>query len=105
VQFPDDVDGDVLRRLEKAGLDFSRPQTVDFNIDFNCWPPATEALNILRAKYGSIEVVEPEENYSGYVLIQAQALVNYPFVAGTQKETTTLMSKFGGVCESWGVLC
>jgi len=35
VQWPDDADGDVLRRMKARGFDFNQPCLVDFNVDFD----------------------------------------------------------------------
>ncbi len=104
MQFPDDVDGDVLRRLQESGLDFSQPQTVEFIVDFCFWPPDAEALDILRKKYSSIQVFKPEDHYDGYIVLNIRELITHAFLIDTQKEITTLMSNYGGVCEAWGVL-
>ena len=105
MQFPDDVDGDVLRRLQETGLDFSQPQNVEFIVDFCFWPPDPEALSILRNKYGSIQIFKPEDDRYGYAVLNARALITHAFLVGTQKEISTLMSNYGGSCEAWGVLC
>lgn len=102
--FPNDVDGDVLRRLEDSGFDFSITWEIDFNVDFNCWPPSQEALNILEKEYGAIEVFEPEEESDGYILFNITSIVSYDLIMDTQRKASSLVSTFGGVCESWGVL-
>tara|TARA_R110001583_G_scaffold66418_1_gene190920 strand:- start:182 stop:499 length:318 start_codon:yes stop_codon:yes gene_type:complete len=104
LNFPNDVDGDVLRRLEESGFDFSKTWEIDFNVDFNSWPPAQEALNILEKEYGAIEVFEPEEESDGYVLFNITSIVTYDLIMDTQRKASSLASTFGGVCESWGVL-
>lgn len=104
MNFPKDADGDVLRRLDESGLDFSRPQSVDFNVDFLSWPPSPEALEKLEASFGPIEIYEPDDNYAGYVLLTITEPLSYDFVVGIQDNVSKLMSEFGGVCESWGVL-
>lgn len=104
MNFPNDVDGDVLRRLEDSGFDFSKTYEIDFNVDFRSWPPSQEALNILAKEYGVIEVFEPEEESEGYVLFNIHSIVSYELIIDTQRKATSLMSTFGGVCESWGVL-
>ena len=101
--FPDDVDGDVLRKLEEVGLDFDQPHSIDFNVDFNSWPPPGDALKTLKDKFGSIEVYEPEGEYDGYVLFTLKELLTNELVIDTQNQASEQMSEFGGVCESWGV--
>lgn len=104
MKFPKDVDGDVLRRLLESGLDFSYPQSIDFNVDFKQWPPSDQALKVLRNKFGDIGIYEPEDEDTGYVIFVVRSILTYELVMTTQKEATELMAQFGGTCESWGIL-
>jgi hypothetical protein len=102
--WPDDADGDVFRRLEESGLNFDSPVQIDFNIDFSNWPPAQEALQVLADRYSAISVVEPVEDFTGYVEFQLFERPTYERVMAIQAEVSGLMARFGGVCESWGIL-
>ena len=102
MSWPADVDGDVFRRLESHGFDFTKPHMVDFQIDFNSWPPSDEAIAILTRDY-SVEQFEPESG-SGFLQISVFSLLTYDFVIGMQDTLTRQLSPFGGVCEAWGVL-
>ncbi len=104
LNFPDDADGDVLRRLDESGFDFSKPTTIDFNIDFVSWPPHPDAISKLKEFSGAVEIYEPDEEYSGYVLFNIHQILSYELVIETQENVTSLMAEYGGVCESWGVL-
>ncbi|MFT3808001.1 ribonuclease E inhibitor RraB [Arenimonas sp.] len=104
MSWPDDADGDVFRRLEANGFDFSKPYAVDYNVDFESWPPASAALEVLRSQYGSIEVFEPDEDGDGYVLFQVVGPITYEGVTSVQRRTSSTMQPFGGICESWGVM-
>ena len=102
--WPDDADGDVFRRLESSGFDFSASYAIDFNVDFGAWPPAKEAIDALTAMYGAVQVFEPEAGDVGYALFQAHGRVSYEAVTSIQRRATSAMEKYGGVCETWGVL-
>src|SRR3954466_14798317 len=80
VDWPNDADGDVFRRMEASGFDFSKPYSVDYNVDFDAWPPHPEALKLLEVRYGSVELYEPEEDMKGYVLFKVTGLVTYESV-------------------------
>lgn len=67
MDWPNDADGDVFRRLVENGFDFSEPHTVDYNVDFDVWPPAQTALDTLRSLFGAIEVIDPDDDFGGYV--------------------------------------
>ena len=102
--WPDDADGGVFRRLAASGFDFSQPYSVDYNIDFENWPPANDALALLQSMYGNLSLYEPDEHGPGYVQFQIVGPVTYEGVTSVQRRASSAMAPFGGVCESWGVL-
>ncbi len=104
MDFPNDADGDVLRRLQETGFDFAVATDIDFNVDFETWPPSGDAIESLYLSYNSIEIYKPEDEYEGYILITINEFLTYNFVVETQQKITKIVSRFGGVCESWGVL-
>lgn len=104
MKFPDDADGDVLRRLEESGFDFSIAWEIDFMVDFDSWPPSQDAIDILEKEYGAIEVYAPDDDGDGYILFNINSPVSYDLIMDTQKKASALVLSFGGVCESWGVL-
>jgi hypothetical protein len=105
MSWPADVDGDVLRSLEEGGFDFASPALIDFNVDFQHWPPARAAIEALARHYPGLEVHDPEgEEEVGYLQFQVYALVTYELVMNIQSEVTELMAPFRGECSSWGLL-
>jgi hypothetical protein len=58
--FPDDENGNVLRRMAKHGIDLLSPRVVDFE---HCFPDETSARKFHAAVAGTVlvaEVIEPE---------------------------------------------
>jgi hypothetical protein len=104
MKWPNDADGDVFRQLSQMGMDFSKEYTVDFTVDFETWPANPKAIEALKAKYGTVEVIPPDGDDPGYVLFQLRHLVTYEWVTTVQKEATDLVKAYGGRCESWGVM-
>jgi hypothetical protein len=102
--WPNDADGDVFRRLRTSGFDFSNPYSVDYNVDFNTWPPAKAAIDQLESMFGRVKIYEPDEHGAGYVQFQIIAPVTYEAVTTVQRKVSAAMQPFGGVCESWGVI-
>ncbi|OKO74255.1 hypothetical protein AC628_22940 [Bradyrhizobium sp. NAS96.2] len=97
--WPRNSDGDVLRSMAKRGFDFSLPHEIDFNIDFQAWPPPAEAIQLLRSKCQDVKIYDEGQ----YVQLRINAHVTYEFVIRTQADFSEQMKAFGGVCESWGV--
>jgi len=104
MSWPDDGYGDVFRRMEAAGFDFSRPHTVDFNVDFESWPPSTDALEALQSRYGPLELVEPQEGDLGFVNVRLTILVTYDAIVTVTDEITREFAWCGGSCIAWGVM-
>jgi hypothetical protein len=104
IDWPEDADGGVFRSLAADGFDFSVPHYVDYNVDFESWPPPTAALDWLRAQYGELGLYPPDDSMAGYVQFQVLDRVTYEGVTSTQRRVTVAMEPFSGVCESWGVM-
>lgn len=102
--WPQDADGDVLRHLAQTGFDFNMPHRIEFEIDFDSWPPPAALLQLLHEQYSQVEVIEPDEEDDGYILFAVDAKLTYELVAFVQDTVSGLAAPFGGVCESWGVL-
>jgi hypothetical protein len=102
--WPDDSDGDVFRTLSNAGFDFSKTQSVDYNVDFESWPPPPAAVKLLQAMFGNLEQYPPDEHGTGYILFQVTGPVTYEGVTSVQRRVSAAMQPFGGNCESWGVM-
>lgn len=102
--WPNNADGDVFRRLKDAGLEFSKPYKIDFNVDFVSWPPKPEAMAMLSAWFSSAKIVEPHADHPGYAEFQVFEILSYEMIVGIQMRVSKAMKPFGGVCESWGVL-
>ena len=102
--WPKDADGDVFRRLEASGFNFELAHNIDFNIDFETWPPSPDFINTLQNQYPNVEMFEPDNSGSGYVLFVIKSKLTYELVMFIQHSVTELAAPYGGVCESWGVL-
>jgi len=102
--WPDDADGGVFRKLAAAGFEFGKTWAVDYNVDFEAWPPPDAALELLRSMYGALAMYPPDQGDIGYVQFQIIGPVTYERVTSIQRHASSAMQPFGGVCESWGVM-
>ena len=108
MDWPDDADGDVLRRMQESGFDFDREAEIDFNIDFSHWPLSQEEVNQVKKIYPYSEIIDPTEEdkadgmETGYVQFTIQEKLTYELVINTQEKVTKQMHNIGGWCESWG---
>lgn len=104
MNWPNTADGDVFRSLESEGFDFTESVTIDFEIDFDKWPPSGEAMARLLSVFPNAEIFPPENGHDGYVHIKQDAMLTYEYVVEQQARISALLEEFGGVCEAWGVL-
>jgi hypothetical protein len=102
--WPDDADGGVFRNLAAEGFDFSIHHTIDYNVDFDSWPPPAAALEWLRIQFGQLGLYPPDDDMDGYVEFRVVGRLTYEAVTSTQRRVSAAMEPFGGVCESWGVM-
>lgn len=104
MSWPETADGDVFRRLQASQFDFSLVNEIDFNVDFEIWPPSPEAMRWLKTEYKHVAEFPAEDHFDGYVQLKVIEKLTYELVLFTQDRISTAMSEYGGVCESWGVL-
>ena len=102
--WPDNADGDVFRRLESQGFDFSMACWVDFNIDFDVWPPQEGVVEQIKHHFPDAVVTVEEDDEEGCLLIRLFDTLTYEFVLRVQDELSKIAAPFSGRCESWGVL-
>lgn len=103
-EWPQDVDGDVFRKMQESGFDFSHPVDIEFIVDLETWPPSEAFLTALRTRHPRIKVYEPDEDGDGYVMFIVPALLTYDLVMSVQKEISEFAAPYGGVCDSWGAM-
>ena len=110
MSWPNDAGGDVLRGLEENNFNFENEVEIDFNIDFNHWPLLNEERKEIIKLYPNCEIIDPDEediengDTIGYVQFQINSKLTYELVINTQEKVTSEVKKYGGWCESWGVM-
>lgn len=102
--WPDDDDGQVLRRLRDTGFDFSKKYIVDFVIDFETWPPDMHVRERILKEFPNIVEYTDVESGQSTLIVKVEDFLTYRFVVETQARLTELASESGGWCDSWGVL-
>lgn len=106
--FPDDDDGDVLRSLQKKGVDLSQPR----GIDFYCWArdqaTAEQIAALLDSRGFKSDVSDSDESEPAdqrYSVYAAKWMVpDYEDLLRIQAELNVLLFRFGTCCDGWGTL-
>lgn len=104
--FPNDSDGDVLRRLEDAGVDLSLPREVDFY----CYAHSkASAASIARKMvelgfsariFTNSDSTSITKRHSVYGTITI--VPSYEQVIAIQSELNVMLADYGTVCDGWG---
>src|SRR5437899_266323 len=100
--YPDDADGDALRRVASTDADIARSMDIDF---FVAVPnrQAGEVVAQLAARQGyRTELVHDEENDAWDCYCTKAMLATYDGVVEAQRELDELSRPFGGKSDGWG---
>ena len=104
MSWPATADGDVFRRLQSSGFDFTSVHEIDFNVDFKDWPAPQSATQWIEREFGNAIQCPFENGFGGYIQFQIVGALTYDLVMSTQARVSQALVEYDGVCESWGVL-
>ena len=107
--FPDDENGDVLRRMEASAFDFSRPHNVDFFAIFRTKEIADVVAKQFVADHNagerlvSIET-RPSDKGGMELMIVKSMLVTYENVTNFENLLAQRVAQHDGYLDGWGVM-
>lgn len=100
--FPDDADGDVLRRLVESGNDLSQYMVIDFHV----LVPDADAAEVLAelVKQAGFKPEVWQDEDSGAITVQCSKLMlpEYEALIDAQVELGRLAQPLGGEPDGWG---
>ena len=102
MDFPNDADGDALRRVLKHGSDLSRPMEIDFTVDV---PDQTAGQAIAEAaqKLGYKTAVARDDESGEWTCYCTRTMIaGYEALVEAQSDLNRLSQPFGGFCDGWG---
>jgi regulator of RNase E activity RraB len=103
MKYPDDADGDALRRVAERS-DMSQLMTIDFFVNVPNEPSGEEVAR-LAAERGYTSVVEFDEDSQQWTCYCTKRLVpTYDAIVAAQQELDNLSAAFGGRSDGWGTL-
>lgn len=100
--YPNDTDGDALRRVAASGSDMTRPMEIDFHI---AAPDraAAEAIAQIAAKVGyRTKVYRHDDDNPWTCQCSKNILATYDGVVAAQDDLDDLSKPHGGHCDGWG---
>lgn len=106
MEFPNDENGDVLRRLESPGDDLSRPRDVDFEVVFSQEDAAQAFAEQIR-RLGYEAFVEKTNTAPGFpwdARVVRQMVPSHAAISEFERELERLALPLGGRNDGWGCL-
>jgi hypothetical protein len=105
-EYPDDENGDVLRRMAAMGTDLTSPRVVDFE---HCFPDEVSALafhravveTVLRAK---VITPQPEHDRGWEVQCKVRLIPTHDAITSTELRLAKIAQEFNGFPDGWGSL-
>lgn len=102
--FPDDANGDTLRRMRRNGDDLSQPREVDFSIIFPHESFAIDFIRVVEAKFDKVryEKADHESDLPWDVTATRFMTPSYEEISATEVFLESVAEKFGGEIDGWG---
>jgi hypothetical protein len=102
MNYPDDADGDALRRVASDGNDMSRPMDIDFAVAVPDESAAQRVAEVVAGHGYTPQVCEDDEDESWTVLCTRRMLATYEGVLAAQRELDELSRPLDGFSDGWG---
>jgi hypothetical protein len=102
--FPDDANGDVLRRMEEKGDDLTRPRNIDFAVGFADQSSAERFAEHFR-KLGheaSVEKAGADQNPEWDVIVVKHMVPSHVGITSFESLLQSVADRWGGQNDGWG---
>src|SRR5262245_41585984 len=100
--FPDDADGDALRRVAGNGSDMSKPMEIDFTVDVPSEAAGRQVAERAALLGYRAKVDHDVEDDVWTCYCTKRMLATYDDVVAAQVELEAVSVPFGGHCDGWG---
>jgi hypothetical protein len=100
--YPNDADGDALRRVVSDGNDMSLPMLVDFSVALPDQTAAESFASVVAASGYEASVVFDKEDATWDCYCTKRMVLSYDGVIAAQSELDEQAGSFGGNCDGWG---
>jgi hypothetical protein len=102
MDYPDDADGDSLRRVAELGSDLSQPMIIDFAILAPDEQSARRIADLVSAEGFDPSISDDDRSTSWNVYCSKSMLATYEGVAAVQAQLREIAAPHGGTCDGWG---
>jgi len=101
-EYPDDADGDALRRVAANGADMSQPMVIEFTVDAPDEAVASAVTERVSTRGYIASIYRDDEDGSITVCCAKSMLATYNGVVDAQAEINALCTSLGAHCDGWG---
>lgn len=108
-EFPDDANGDVLRRMQSSGFNFSEPHDVEFFAVFSTEGAADAVARQYAADHAAGDKLvnietRPAEAGGMELMLVKRMLVTYENVSAFEAQLQSRVAAQDGYLDGWGVM-
>ena len=102
--YPNDANGDVLRRMEARGDDLARPRNIDFTVVFANESSAEQFAQHFRAlgHKVSVEFTGTDEDFPWDVVVVQHMAPSYDGISNFEDLLQSVADGWGGHNDGWG---
>ena len=100
--YPDDADGDALRKVAESGADMSRPMVIEFSVDVPDERAARRVAEVVAPAGFDPSIFHHDETDSWSIYCAKEMLATYDAVIDVQSELNRLLRPHDGRCDGWG---
>ena len=106
MKYPDDANGDVLRRMEESGDDLTRPRDVEFTVVFPNEHSAKQFADHVSALgfTASVELIGTVEDFPWDVIVVKHMVPSHDQIGAVEDSLQQAADIFGGHNDGWGCL-
>jgi len=101
IYYPDDDDGDALRRVAEHGADMSQPMKIEFSIDVPGKERARSLAERIAAPGYTPNIFIDDESGSVSIYCAKTMLATHKGVVAAQSELNELCVHFDAECDGW----
>jgi hypothetical protein len=101
-RFPQDADGEELRRLAADGSDLSQPMTLDFTVVASSEAAAREIATGSEALGFDPSIYQDPDRGAWTVTCSRSMLATHAAVTAARAQLDELGRPFGARCDGWG---
>lgn len=104
MDYPNDANGDVLRRMEAKGDDLGQVRNVDFTVVFPNEDSAEQFARHFRSlgHKVSVELTGTDQDFPWDVVVVRHVALSYEGISDFEKVLQSVADHWGGRSDGWG---